>query len=270
MGNIAINFQPVVVASHRRSGTHLTIDTLRRQFPACSTRKYFGAPMDRLYLNYDALCDVGHAKHVSNKEASFRVSQNKSVPIKTHKTYEDFSESRSVCADFYDEWLADAVIFYIIRDVRKVLSSLHAYEQEFRIESRVPLRDFLRQRNNAGQNRVEVWGAHVRSWYKVEDRRVSFVRYEDIVQSPKAVLDDFSNKLNCEPLMIDPLLPPPWKNRFQSLLCGRIYGSPVASTIIGRSGSMVKPVSWDRELDQSESEMLLSSVSDIMDQFGYQ
>lgn len=269
MGNIAKNFQPVVVASHRRSGTHLTIDTLRRQFPACTTKKYFGAPMDRLYLNYDALCDVAHSNHVTDKGARVRVSKNKSVPIKTHKSYEEFRESRSVCVGFYDDWLADAVIFYIIRDVRRVLCSLHAYEQVFRHESRVPLREFLGQRNKAGQNRVEAWGAHVRSWIKVEDPRVSIVRYEDIVQSPKAVLDDFSNKLDCEPLMVDPLLPPPWRNRLQSLLVGRLHCSPVASTIIGRPASMVKPILWDNEFEQSESEMLLNSVSDIMDRFGY-
>src|SRR4051794_27731921 len=42
--------RPVVVASHPRSGTHLLIDLLRRQFPACASWKYPLERMDRLYL----------------------------------------------------------------------------------------------------------------------------------------------------------------------------------------------------------------------------
>lgn len=47
--------KPIIVASHPRSGTHLTMDLLRKQFPACVTYKLPTQPLDRLYLALEAL-----------------------------------------------------------------------------------------------------------------------------------------------------------------------------------------------------------------------
>ena len=47
--------QPVIVASHPRSGTHLLMDTLRRQFKACRSWKWPGERLDRLYCSVDEL-----------------------------------------------------------------------------------------------------------------------------------------------------------------------------------------------------------------------
>ena len=47
--------KPVVVASHPRSGTHLTLDLLRKQFPACASYKLPAQPLDRLYFALEAL-----------------------------------------------------------------------------------------------------------------------------------------------------------------------------------------------------------------------
>ena len=43
----------VVLATHRRSGTHLTLDLLRRHFPACRARKWPFQGLDSLYLNLE-------------------------------------------------------------------------------------------------------------------------------------------------------------------------------------------------------------------------
>ena len=46
---------PVVVASHRRSGTHLMIDVIRRHFQPCRGWKWPGEPFDRLFVDVDWL-----------------------------------------------------------------------------------------------------------------------------------------------------------------------------------------------------------------------
>ena len=46
--------KPILIASHPRSGTHLTIDLLRKQFQECQSYKRLGEPFDRLYLALEA------------------------------------------------------------------------------------------------------------------------------------------------------------------------------------------------------------------------
>ncbi len=52
---IATLRRPIEVASHMRSGTHLMIDLLRRQFADCGSWKWPGERNDMLYLPLDAL-----------------------------------------------------------------------------------------------------------------------------------------------------------------------------------------------------------------------
>ncbi len=47
--------RPIIIATHKRSGTHLTIDTFRRQFLECNSWKYPGEPLDRLYLSLESV-----------------------------------------------------------------------------------------------------------------------------------------------------------------------------------------------------------------------
>lgn len=51
LGNLPA--KPIVIASHRRSGTHLLIDLFRRQFRECRSWKLPGERNDRLYVNLD-------------------------------------------------------------------------------------------------------------------------------------------------------------------------------------------------------------------------
>ena len=50
-----LNSKPIIVFSHRRSGTHLLIDLLRKQFKECQSWKYPGEPIDCLYLTMESL-----------------------------------------------------------------------------------------------------------------------------------------------------------------------------------------------------------------------
>lgn len=60
--------RPIIVATHRRSGTHLTMDTLRRNFPACWPRML---PLENLHNSYLSLdrFETGHFRPISEQEA---------------------------------------------------------------------------------------------------------------------------------------------------------------------------------------------------------
>ena len=49
---------PIVVAAHMRSGTHLTIDLLRRQFKSVGSWKWPGEANDSTYLALDVMGDL--------------------------------------------------------------------------------------------------------------------------------------------------------------------------------------------------------------------
>ena len=48
-----MSYNPIVVASHPRSGTHLVIDLLRRQFSDVGGHKWPLEPNDYLYVNLE-------------------------------------------------------------------------------------------------------------------------------------------------------------------------------------------------------------------------
>ena len=55
--------QPIVVSSHPRSGTHLCIDLLRRQYKACNIPKTLDRGLDDLYFSIEGLfCPMKNLK----------------------------------------------------------------------------------------------------------------------------------------------------------------------------------------------------------------
>jgi len=74
--------RPIIVASHPRSGTHLLIDTLRRQFAKCRSWKWPGERLDRLYCNIDELNGTRELLH--EKKAVDILRRVERPIVKTH------------------------------------------------------------------------------------------------------------------------------------------------------------------------------------------
>jgi hypothetical protein len=170
---------PLVVASHMRSGTHLTIDLLRRNAPAVSAR----------YLNLDRLME-GHGEPLALAAFERELARRGSTPVlKTHTPaapgWFPGSDERSARAA---ELLARSRLVYVVRDGRDVLVSLFHYMRRYSQRVRgQSFEHFLRDRDDffqacpafEGLDRVGAWALHVEGW--LADPRAVVIRYEDLV-----------------------------------------------------------------------------------------
>lgn len=256
----------IVIASHRRSGTHLTIDLLRRQFAECRGYKWPGSGPYALYLNLDLLNVPGKKKSRSTAQAKRTLKRAKRPLVKTHRSADAF-EARTGEADCREIGMDGASIIYVVRDVRKVMCSLHAFAQVFDERAKVPFPQFIRQESKEGLNRIAEWRRHVESWRKRDD--VMVVRFEDLVEKTANELDRFAAFLGREPLMRKPLLPRPWKSTTASRLAGRIGINASATTIIGRSKGMGL-ARWKDVASSGDDDFILAEVGDLLLDLGYE
>lgn len=223
--------KPILVASHPRSGTHLTLDTLRRQFLECSTWKYPGEPLDRLYLPIEGL--TTHHQKLSLQTALKtlgRFSHKEAHPlIKTH-AYPALSHLASGHGELHHWIQQNAHKLYVVRDGRAVLCSLHLFMQSFDPQVRCSFSDFLRQEVN-GVSRVKAWTNHVQTW--ISQPNVHVLKFEQLIQKPRQTLLDLGQQFNLTLREIEPLLPRSphtiWQGRWARLT----QWQPESSAIIG-------------------------------------
>ncbi|MEW6258118.1 MAG: sulfotransferase domain-containing protein, partial [Pseudomonadota bacterium] len=161
----------VIVQSHRRSGTHFLIDTLRSRFPVAR---------DWFHLEEDF-----YARLVSAP-----------VVLKSH----DFVWREKLASELpwhsFLHWVAasachdGAAHIHIMRNPRDVLRSLYyfdlkGHEPRYHIASDTPFSAYLaRPAVRAMDGRmtpIEMWCAHMAAWLSRPD--VLQVRYEDLLQS---------------------------------------------------------------------------------------
>ena len=140
--------EPVFVASHRRSGTHLTLDTLVANFD------YFKLGFE----NFD-----------SCTEADKRL----------FKTHLDGVLATGLVPD-------GSKIVYVVRDGRDALVSLYNYEKSYDADvQKQDFSNFIRSPNPyacseeaKGMNRAEFWNFHVQSWLKQTAFPVKLVTFD--------------------------------------------------------------------------------------------
>ena len=142
--------RPIVIFSHPRSGTHLTLDFFRRQFEECRTWKRRGEKMNRLYLSLEAVGSTWRAGRMSREQASSLLRRVKRPLIKTHWAFgaggvAPDQERGSPPTDFAD-WLRRVASWvYVIRDGRSVMCSYQLFRACFDPSARWPISQFIRQ-----------------------------------------------------------------------------------------------------------------------------
>ena len=67
--------KPITIISHPRSGTHLTIDLIRRQFISCQARKKLWEHYHKVYLSIEVFFESRVNKRLSEIEALDVVSR---------------------------------------------------------------------------------------------------------------------------------------------------------------------------------------------------
>lgn len=185
--------KPIVVASHMRSGTHLTIDLLRRNVASVSSS----------YLNLDRLREK-HGQPLSLEAFDRGLEELDALALlKTHTPAPAQwflgTDERSRRAR---ELLAVARTIYVVRDGRDVLVSLFHYARRFNRRVRdQSFADFLRDRDDFFQDvpafarldRVSAWARHVEGWLQRPETLV--VRYEDLLQRREPTLRNALERL---------------------------------------------------------------------------
>ncbi|MEQ8316829.1 MAG: sulfotransferase domain-containing protein [Phycisphaerales bacterium] len=256
--------RPVVVASHRRSGTHLMLDFLRRQFDACRPAFRFGVnPHRYLYFVLDRF-STDHRFHVGVDTCARVVRSMDVPPLKTHST-PDFSGFIEAGRAFSEAALREGVVLYCVRDVRAVLASLHAFERTTGATKAGSLSDFVRE-ENAGGNRVRLWADHVRAWLDLQPA-AHVVHYEQMVGDPSSMLDELAELLGHEPRRRQPFLPPKLKHR-QQLWLARLTGIPNSTNVIGRKFTIAIE-DWRTAYTDADLGFLEAHAGDTMRRLGY-
>jgi hypothetical protein len=256
--------QPIVVASHPRSGTHLLIDTLRRQFEACRSWKWPGERLDRLYCNIDELPGDGL---LDDATAQRILGRTERPLIKTHAWpgYQDgfLDTHRGGLAADWVEWLDNrATVFYVYRDGRDVLCSYQLFRRSFDPEARGPVGDFLRGTED-GTNRVRRWADHVRAWHEQPD--VHLVQFEALLDDPASVLGRMGTIIGEEPEGRTPALPEPFSSIWASRGARLFAMQPESTAIINEAKK-----NWEEAFTAADRAFFQKEAGDLLLDHGYE
>jgi len=228
----------IIVASHRRSGTHWTIDSLRHNCP----------DIDKDCVNMDRLLSV-HRDTITADH--FFSCTGKNTLVKTHSPstllpFQKDNKLKEIERPFYSSRKV-----YVVRDGRDVMVSLYYYLQYMGIEFN-SFSDFLRTNNEFDgyhMNRVFYWVLHVNSWLDVAD---VIVRYEDLHNDYENTVKSTIDVLG---LRVNPKVVPVMLNSVRS------------SAVFPRQGMVG---GWKKLFSSNDLEFFNDTASLVMERLGYE
>jgi len=173
---------PIVIVSHRRSGTHWLIDSLRGNFKGVSSWYY---NLDN--IRYDDKFFAEIKKKLSDS--------SKHLILKSH-TEADLNFFPPEKRFFVDYLLKRAKVIYVYRDGRDVLVSLYHYDK-YKSEHRIgSFSSFIKKENpERGENRIEYWKRHIEGWLNRNESNILRISYEQIHKDYEGVLEQIRSFL---------------------------------------------------------------------------
>ena len=255
--------KPIIIASHPRSGTHLTIDLFRKQFAECQSWKMPGEPLDRLYFALESFAPI-HSP-LSEDVALNILSRAKRPIIKTHAdpNFSYLSSSKQPWIDWLRE---EADIYYIYRDGRSVLCSLHLFMQSYDPKTRCSFSEFIRQQQN-GYSRIKIWAEHIKAWKKQPD--VKTLRFEDITKYTNLIINKIRQDLNLSLLYNKPLLPVKFDNIWHSRWTRLAKKRSESTAILGYYRHQ-KVKKWQQVFSLEDRKFFHEEAGDILIDLGYE
>jgi hypothetical protein len=267
--DLSASARPVVVASHPRSGTHLTIDLLRRNFEECSIRKRPFERLDRLYLNVDELLRAHQP--LAEQKANEILSRAPRPPIKTHLAgdYRRLHAPQSYPGQLGARWrrfLEERGQFvYVVRDGRAAVCSYQVFSAPWDPAARGSTSDFLRS-EVAGLDRAAIWAAHVRGW--MERPEVTVLRFEDLVSRSDDVVAQLADTLGLGATGAAPVLPPQLRSRATARLARLRGGRPGSTATLPRSGRPTPR--WQEAFSAADRALFEAQAGDVLRALGYE
>lgn len=165
----------IIIISHRRSGTHLTIDSIRNNIINYKERDY-------LVLN-EKISNEEYKKHFLSE------LKKKSNVIKTHflpdfSLYNFDNEMNEQLNTLFD----NSNLIYVYRNGLDVMVSLFEYMKKYDSDvQNISFNEFLNTYNNFDNTtekftRTNFWKYHIQEWQnsKYKDR-IMWIKYEDLI-----------------------------------------------------------------------------------------
>jgi hypothetical protein len=258
--------QPVIVASHPRSGTHLLMDLLRRQFAACRSWKWPGERLDRLYCSID---ELNAERNRLDDATARRILRRTDRPlVKTH-AWPRFQDTFLVPHhDGLDpEWLTwfheNGTILYVYRDGRDVMCSYQMMRHRMDASLPDPIGAFMRG-HDPGQNvnRVRRWAQHVCSWRAMEETHV--LSFEDLLHTPEDTIEQLGHMLGCSPEWREPLLPERFSSIWESRWARLFHLRPESTAILGTGAK-----EWEDVFTSEDRAFFHECAGDLLIELGY-
>lgn len=254
--------KPIFILSHPRSGTHLTIDLIRKQFPETRGWKYPWESLGCLYLSIEGFLD--RRRPLSEERALALLRRSERPIVKSHVYSYSTLQQRFPA---WIEWLqSEADILYVYRDVRSVMPSLHIFMQSFVPATRTDFSTFLRQPFATGANRLRYWADEVNEWTSKPD--VTTLRFEDVLKDTTGAINTIAVATDMTPVYREPLLPKKVEGLWQSRLIRFTSIRPETTAIVGYYGGQ-RPKKWREAFTTEDLAFLEAEAGEIMQELGY-
>lgn len=270
-GAVVVDRDPIIIATFPRSGTHLTIDLLRKQFAECRSWKLPGEPTNRLFFSVEATMRTRGVGRMSEAKA-LRVLRRAQRPIvKTHLVYDDTATGEFAPNEYvrrrWEPWLRErGAWIYIHRDPREVMSSYQLIRQRNHPTARCSFPEFIRQKVD-GMNVVASWAWHARRYLMRDD--VLPLSFRQVVKETEATLKTIGERIGLTPQFRQPLLPRRLNGvrelRFNWLFRTR----PESTAQPGRHGNQ-QPVDWREALHRDDRRFFHEMAGDMLIDLGYE
>ena len=257
--------RPIVIATHPRSGTHLTIDLLRRQFGQCQVRLRFGETVHRAYLNLDHL-SPDSIPHIEVGQALSALRRALRMLVKTHSVPGLLSIG-DASRPFAQQLLEGSDVLHVVRDGRDVMCSAYLWLRKHEDPACGSLSRFIREETD-GMSRARYWAHHAAQWLSAAGAEP--IQFEQMVRSPRPMLERIGRELALEPLFAEPLLPRKteigsrWHDYWLRLT--RQYES---SSVLGRRRG-VEPPKWREAFAPADRRFFHDEAGEMLVGLGYE
>jgi len=254
----------IVIATHRRSGTHWTIDALRNNSPDINPK----------FMTLEQT-EPSHHQPIPLDEFQAQLgSLSKHVLIKIHDlpSASYWQEKRE--REFSLAIIQHSPTIYVHRDGRDVMVSLYHYMKSFREDfSDLSFSDFIRMDNELDgkptMSRPAYWAHHIKTWLK-HPNTIS-IAYESLETDYEATVLKMANFLNIE-----------LNSTLQTVDLHRSKQNiPIATRLLKKIGIRHEKIStavaprkgksgdWRNHFNVDDLDYFMSQTNEVMHQLGY-
>ncbi|MFH1457250.1 MAG: sulfotransferase domain-containing protein [Patescibacteria group bacterium] len=184
-----------IIISHRRSGTHLTIDSIINNFNLYKDKSYIN--IDRLRSDHKDVLTLENVEDDINKGPT--IIKSHLLPCFNRYFFNDEEKQ-----NFINKLFFEAKKIYVYRDGRDVMASLYNYFNTFDEDTqKKTFKQFLRSTSSTEQfindvNHIEFWKLHIKSWMNINDKNIMFISYENLLNDYEETLKKIEKFLKIE------------------------------------------------------------------------